>query len=439
MKNILGLPELKVNKILEDTEGRSIKAIAEIEERPYCCTACGSVNAPHKHDSKNRLVKDLPISGKLVYIELKVQRYKCVDCKSVTSDKFSFIDEGTQMTKRLRVKITDRVLHGETYKGIGDDYSISDKGVRAIFDEYVKRNEQMLCYKAPRVLGLDEAHIDKHFRLIVTDIENRKLLDMLPDNSYNTVTRLLKSLENKESIVVATMDFAPVYAKAVSDVLPKVVIVIDHFHVIQDINKKIDRVRVDLHNKAKKDGNEIKRLRNEHTLFKTNFEDLTDEQCQRLSDWFKEYPKLESVYMFKEQFREIYAKAETKFEASQMFDKWYQSIPKDIPELVSLGKYFKQRKNHILNFFDYRWTNAYTESVNNLIKKIEKSGNGYKFEVLRARALFSTKATKPPKFAYKDATYGLSGNFMLKHKLKRKKTLVEGFNVDIDKLLKYLD
>jgi transposase len=36
----------------------------------------------------------------------------------------------------------------------------------------------------------------------------------------------------------------------------------------------------------------------------------------------------------------------------------------------------------LLNHFKYHWTNAYTESVNNSIKNIEKSGRGYKFDVL---------------------------------------------------------
>lgn len=36
--------------------------------------------------------------------------------------------------------------------------------------------------------------------------------------------------------------------------------------------------------------------------------------------------------------------------------------------------------------------------MNNLIKEIEKKGRGYTFDVLRAKTLFGTKATKKPKY-----------------------------------------
>jgi transposase len=228
------------------------------------------------------------------------------------------------------------------------------------------------------------------------------------------------------------MDFAPSYANAVKEWLPDAVVVIDKFHVVQDINKKIDKTRVAIRSNAKKEKKYIKRLRNEHKLFKTNLEDLTTEQCQQLTDWFDKYPQLGEVYFVKEKFREIYAKAETKFEASQMFNKWLSEIPTQYDEMKSLKKYFKSRKDDILNYFDYRQTNALTESLNNTIKDIEKLGHGYRFEVLRARSLFYTRATKPPKFEPKKAVYDESNSYMMINVMPK---MISGFYVDIDELL----
>ena len=55
----------------------------------------------------------------------------------------------------------------------------------------------------------------------------------------------------------------------------------------------------------------------------------------------------------------------------------------------------------IFNYFDYKYTNGVMESLNNLIKEIEKRGKGYSFDVLRAKALFSTRATQKPKYKRK--------------------------------------
>lgn len=56
----------------------------------------------------------------------------------------------------------------------------------------------------------------------------------------------------------------------------------------------------------------------------------------------------------------------------------------------------------ILGYFDHPITNAYTESLNNLIRVMNRLGRGYSFEALRAKILFSEgahKIVKPkPKF-----------------------------------------
>ncbi|MFV0642957.1 MAG: transposase, partial [Sphingomonadaceae bacterium] len=54
----------------------------------------------------------------------------------------------------------------------------------------------------------------------------------------------------------------------------------------------------------------------------------------------------------------------------------------------------------ITSYFDHRITNAYTESLNNLIRITNRIGRGYSFEALRAKILLSESArkTRPPKF-----------------------------------------
>src|SRR5699024_12567948 len=37
----------------------------------------------------------------------------------------------------------------------------------------------------------------------------------------------------------------------------------------------------------------------------------------------------------------------------------------------------------IFNFFDKRLTNAYTESINSIIRQVERMGRGYSFDALR--------------------------------------------------------
>jgi len=56
----------------------------------------------------------------------------------------------------------------------------------------------------------------------------------------------------------------------------------------------------------------------------------------------------------------------------------------------------------ILNYFDHPVTNAYTESLNSLIRVMDRMGRGYSFEALRAKILFTEgahhKKRSRPKF-----------------------------------------
>lgn len=56
-------------------------------------------------------------------------------------------------------------------------------------------------------------------------------------------------------------------------------------------------------------------------------------------------------------------------------------------------------------YFDHPITNAYTESLNNLIRVMNRLGRGYSFEALRAKILFTEGAHKHklsrPKFERK--------------------------------------
>lgn len=192
MKNILGLEDLAVDDILDTVDGKAMKVIAHAFKKPQCCVKCGVVGTPLSHGNIIREVKDLPITGKYVLIELHAKRYKCAECGQTFIEDFSFIDDKNRMTTRMRDEIVKRVLRNDTFTRIAVDLCVSDKTVRRVFDEFCEANLQRLQYVAPRVLGLDEAHIDKHFRLIVTDTENNKLLDMLPNNQYQTVVKVLR-------------------------------------------------------------------------------------------------------------------------------------------------------------------------------------------------------------------------------------------------------
>jgi len=340
----------------------------------------------------------------MVLIKLKINRYRCPDCNYVFPDEFTFYEKNEHISKRLKQEFVKRCINKETFRYIANDYSVDGKTVAKAFNDYADLHRDELTYTyTPVILGIDEAHIDDNYRLVLTDILKGRLLDIQKNNHKATVNAYLRTLD-KKIIKCATMDFATGYAYCVMKILPDVVIVIDKYHVVQEINRCVDAVRKNLQNYYRGQGYDIRVFKQSRTLFMANWENLTPQGVNKLNQWFNDYPALYEAYMVKETFRDIYATAKSLQEASKMFDAWLSAIP-EYEEFRAMKGTFTDRKEHIINYWRYHWTNAFTESTNNLIKNIEKNGRGYKFSVLRDRCLLSINRPKPDKFKFKNAVY----------------------------------
>jgi hypothetical protein len=124
-----------------------------------------------------------------------------------------------------------------------------------------------------------------------------------------------------------------------------------------------------------------------------------------LDGWRKNYPLLNEAYHLKESFYGIYD-APDREEAISRYEVWRKSIPPEVfADYSDLVRAFENWMPQILNYFSHPVMNAYTESLNSLIRVMNRVGRGYSFEALRAKMLFSEGVHKhklpKPKFVRK--------------------------------------
>ncbi|WP_165688289.1 transposase, partial [Bacillus paralicheniformis] len=62
-------------------------------------------------------------------------------------------------------------------------------------------------------------------------------------------------------------------------------------------------------------------------------------------------------------------------------------------------------QDEIFNYFDKKLTNAYTESINSIIRQVERMGRGYSFEALRAKILFNENLHKKRKPRFNSSAF----------------------------------
>jgi transposase len=255
------------------------------------------------------------------------------------------------------------------------------------------REEKAMPMVTPRVLGIDEICLGKKkrdkYRCVVTNIEGGKLIGFLRDRDKPTVIKYFHTLD-ASAVEVICMDMWPTYRDAARLVFPKAIIVIDRFHIVRMVQNSIEAYRKQLRRDTT--GRQRAMLFSDRfTLMSRNI-DLDPFKEATLQSWFRLWPEMEHVYDAKERFLDIWL-AETKEEAIYLYDAWNNSIPEYVRKYFKdIFTAFSNWSNEIFTYWDYKFTNAFTEGLNSVIRRVYDSGEGYSFEVLRFKLLF-TKGT----------------------------------------------
>jgi transposase len=88
LTEILNLPGIIVESYqqTEETLILSVKA----NKKTAVCPKCGQ-NSHRLHQNKKRLVKDLPIGNKEVFLRVNRRRFKCENCQKPFSEVLNFV------------------------------------------------------------------------------------------------------------------------------------------------------------------------------------------------------------------------------------------------------------------------------------------------------------------------------------------------------------
>lgn len=392
----IGLPELKITEKTTD-ENNDCTYQATVKTSPAECPECGSVHIV-KHKKHDRMVRDLNEYEHRVGIIIHGHRYQCKECGNTFGEELNCVDKSGRLTKRLIAKIRLECFD-KTFKDIADEYGISQPSVKRIFEDYVDELSESYALYSPQILGIDEVHLHSQYCGVFVDILGQRVIEMTENRNKVTVKKFLKSLPENHKIQCVTMDMWQPYKDAVLDVLGDVPIVIDKFHIIKELNRALEDIRKTLRKDMEKESRVS--LKNMRFLFLTGSENLTPRQTKQLDTLLEAYPQFKTPYYLKEAFRNIYQFAETRNEAEQMYADWVQANEDEDCHafdgfIGTVGNWYTE----IFNYFDNRYTNAQTESLNNVIREVDRAGRGYTFPVLRAKILYRHITAKKGKFTF---------------------------------------
>ena len=387
MPDFLHLPNLRT--INAEDMGDHYRVETEGGVVPIACPTCSS--ALYRHGSQRQTYMDTPMHGKRVLIEIDRKRYRCKVCGKTLFEPLPAMDGKRQATSRLIAYIESHCTK-KTFADISREVGVDDKTIRHIFDDYVAYKKETVHFETPEILGIDELKIIGQYRAMITNIEKLALFDMLPTRNKADLVAYFKTMPGKEKVKIVTMDLWSVYRQVAQDQFPGRMIVADRFHVVRMANNSMEAARKAIRKELTT--KDRLKLKDDRFVLLAREQNLDDKQKATLEQWSEMYPALGAAYRAKEAFHDIYSHT-TKADAMKAAEAWESSIPDEMaPIFRELKGALRSWWTEIFNHYDCPTSNAYTESINNLAKGMNRMGRGYSFDVVRARLLYDQDALK---------------------------------------------
>ena len=317
-----------------------------------------------------------------VYLELAKRRFTCTLCNLTFTERLPFVLPRQRASIYAQEHALERLTDSSfkaTKRRLGFSYSSLVGILRKVFSGMTINWQDQVVNGHIR-LGIDEHHFRKNqFVVTVANLLTGKPVHILPDDRKSTVVNFLKQLPSdvKTKIDEVAVDMKAAFVHAVCEQLPNAHVVIDHFHVIQDANRRVNEARKiedDVQEKIK--GSGPKRIN--WRVLVTAKEHLKPNQEQLLAKYLSWYPAVATFYACKEALRDMYKSTNRDIARRRLEKLIYQMKSSEYPDLWIWARTLSTYKEYILNYFGNHTTNATTEGLHRKFKLIQRTAYGFR-------------------------------------------------------------
>lgn len=383
-QSILGLEGVLVKRVAHSQDHTVIDI--EMPVSPHICPDCGN-STSYIHDYRQQLIKDIPAFGVPVTLNYRRRRYRCPHCGKCFSERHPFVPKYHRMTSRLVANIIDMLRSEYSFTSVSKAVDLSVSTVIRVFDTIHIPKPQ----KLPHVFAIDEFKGntgDAKYQCIITDPASKRVLDILPDRSQNSLIDYLRqwSPKQRKRVKYFVSDMWQQYTDIASAFFKNGTQIIDRYHFIRQMVWAFDKVRKRVQQVY---GKKYRLLfkRSKRLLIKRNAK-LKDWEKERVNSLLYVSDEMLYAYYLKEQFYKIMDSADRQT-AKQLMSDWITAAENsNIEEYTYCAKTLLNWQTGILNSFDVPYSNGFTEGCNNKIKVLKRNAYGYRnFERFRNRIL----------------------------------------------------
>ena len=369
--------------------------------KPEYCDKCGILFDENfeKHGFITSNIKIPDVSGYKAILKLHKQRYLCKHCNKAFTLKTNIVDYGCFISKNTKWKIAKDLKEKRSEKDIAIANNGSSNTVERVMDSYYN-NIKLYKNYLPEVLSFDEFKSVKSadgamsFNLcngktgkIIDIVENRQLNYLLKYFSYYTH----QARCNVKFIII---DMYSPYISLILKLFPNASIIIDKFHLVQLISRSLNKTRINIMKKDKKNYNKLKRY------WKLLLKSRNELDC---SHWrkFTCFNELMTEIDVVNYLTEINEELDNTY---QLYQDLLNSIKNKNFKILNITlnndygviseymktsiKTIKEYLPYIKNTFENKYNNGFIEGNNNFIKVLKRIAFGFRsFRRFKARIM----------------------------------------------------
>lgn len=343
----------------------------------FACPECGTEATAY--DTAPRTWRHLNFFQYKTYIHADLPRVQCGE-HGVKTVSVPWAREGSGFTLLFESWVVELAKHlpVATIANMVDEH---DTRLWRFIKHYVDEARTREDYSEVNAIGIDETSKKGHkYVTVVVDLAQRKVIFVTNGKDSATVGRFVKDFKEHKgvpgNIKIVTCDMSLGFKKGINEHFVNSSTVIDKFHVIKHINEALDEVRRD----EVKRGPWYKHLLNKSKwLWLKNDANLTDKQLERKESLMHKRLKTARAYAMRVTLQDIYETSFDRATAEERLNQLYNWLTRS--RLTPMKNFAKLLKNHwqeILNYFDYRYTNAILEGMNSIIQNIKRRARGFR-------------------------------------------------------------
>ena len=373
---LLAIPGASVTGVV--VSERDVEVTLRPTARLLSCP-CGK-RQRSSYDRRRRRWRHLDLGRCRLWLVYEIRRLNCPVCGVIT-EELPWARPGARHTRDFEDMVlwlaqrTDRTTVAALMRCAWETVTaIINRGVAELLDQrrldtLYRIGVDEICYRHPH-----------RYLTIIGDHDTGTVIDIQPGRSEESLTNFYEQQPDStlSTIEAVSMDVSKAYRSATASHLPEATICFDPFHIMQWVNRALDRVYAESATGPGRASMSTADWKAGRWALRTGENKLTDKKRDLVNRIARTNRRIGRAWTLKEQLRDLYRLEHEPGTARRLLRAWITAAKRSrIPTFTALGKRLQEHFEAVIAAVELGISNALIEGINAKIRLINARGYGH--------------------------------------------------------------